>query len=164
MYDKPRAPHGFNHQSFFRQPVSNLRPIHQLVQNESNHELKPGSNSSPSYPSAEGQPSVSKYANIDKQTYSLMVDPFSRQQNEPRQGAPETFMPSREMYRDNRDQRVPQSGPVMTGPYGSIQRRKIPRPSPFALNGFDSLLIQSRELRPCLRIPLNIECYLDSLV
>lgn len=36
MYHTPISAHGFNHQSFYRQPVSNLRQINDLISNREN--------------------------------------------------------------------------------------------------------------------------------
>lgn len=36
MYPTTTVPHGFNHQSFYRQPMSNLRQINNVVWNQNN--------------------------------------------------------------------------------------------------------------------------------
>ena len=40
MQSKIAMPHGFNHQSFYRQPVLNLRPINQIVSTDNNNQIR----------------------------------------------------------------------------------------------------------------------------
>ncbi len=75
MYQPPNAAHGFNHQSFFRQPVSNLRPINELLWNQKNNEIQQMNGIIPySFPSISNQQSISEYPTIE-QLYSSVNDP-----------------------------------------------------------------------------------------
>lgn len=40
MHQSPSTAHGFNHQSLFRQPVSNLRQMNEVVWNQNNNILQ----------------------------------------------------------------------------------------------------------------------------
>jgi hypothetical protein len=42
MHQTSTAAHGFNHQSFYRQPVSNLRQINEIVWNRNNEAQQMG--------------------------------------------------------------------------------------------------------------------------
>ena len=69
MYQSPIAAHGFNHQSFYRQPVSNLRQIHEVVWNR-NNAMQPTNGIAPyAYSSNANQQFVPEYGNLDKQFY-----------------------------------------------------------------------------------------------
>jgi hypothetical protein len=70
MYQSPIAAHGFNHQSLFRQPVSNLRQIHEIVWNRNNETQQMSGDIPYAYSSIPNQQSVSEYENIANQVYA----------------------------------------------------------------------------------------------
>ena len=74
MYQTPIVARGFNHQSFYRQPVSNLRQVTEIVSNR-NNETQNISNMTPiSYSLSSNEKSVSNNVNRQQQTYSTLND------------------------------------------------------------------------------------------
>jgi len=74
MHQSPAVAHGFNHQSFFQQPVSNLRQINEVLRNQ-NNEIQQTRGVRPySFPSIPHQQFISEYATLE-QIYSSLNDP-----------------------------------------------------------------------------------------
>ena len=65
MYQSPVSTHGFNHQSFYRQPVSNLRQINEIVWNRTNE--------------IQQSHTVPQRANMDKHIYSSLEEAMKHQ-------------------------------------------------------------------------------------
>jgi hypothetical protein len=63
MHPRPIVPHGFNHQSYYRQPVLNLKPINQIVWNGNQNQQQMGLMNSSSLSSVHNQSSASRPAN-----------------------------------------------------------------------------------------------------
>ena len=74
MYQSPVTTHGFNHQSFFRQPVSNLRQVNDVVWNRKNETQYTNNPTSLTYGTAANQQYVPGYANTDNGYYSTSKD------------------------------------------------------------------------------------------
>jgi len=72
MYQPPIITHGFNRQSFHRQPVSNLRQINDIVWNQNNDIQQTGGIIPQSFSSISNQQLISEYANLEKQLYSSL--------------------------------------------------------------------------------------------
>lgn len=68
MYQPPVTAHGFNHQSLYRQPVSNLKQINEVIWNRDNRTEQIGG-------SIPHQQFASTYENLDEQSYSSLKDP-----------------------------------------------------------------------------------------
>lgn len=79
MYQTPIGTHGFNHQSFYRQPVSNLRQINEIVWNRSNEAQQTSGMMPPSFSSFSHQQSISQRTHMEKQIYPSLEDAMKHQ-------------------------------------------------------------------------------------
>ena len=88
MYPRPIIPHGFNHQSYYRQPALNLRPINQIVWNGNQNQQQMGPMSSSSFSSVHNHSLASEPANVGHSIRLALTD-RTQPQIERRQDLPE---------------------------------------------------------------------------
>ena len=88
MYPRPIIPHGFNHQSYYRQPVLNLRPINQIVWNGNQSHQQMGPMNSSSFGSVHNHSLPSQPGNVGHSIRLALTD-HTQPQIERRQDRPE---------------------------------------------------------------------------
>ncbi|CAF0773843.1 unnamed protein product [Rotaria sordida] len=70
MHQIPIIAHGFNHQSCYRQPMSNLRQIHEVVSNRNSVNQQIDSSTSSSFSSVSSSQPIFEHVNLEKQINS----------------------------------------------------------------------------------------------
>ncbi|CAF2335899.1 unnamed protein product [Rotaria sp. Silwood2] len=79
MHQTPIVSHGFNHQSFYRQPISNLRQIHEVVSNRNNETQHIDNVTPSSFPSISNQQPIFEHMNLEKEIKSPLNDNIQQQ-------------------------------------------------------------------------------------